>query len=32
MSASTDVKPEDLRTGRGPTPLAAGDVDQLDPA
>jgi hypothetical protein len=32
MSAKTDVKPEDLRTGRGPAPLSQREVDQIDPA
>ena len=32
MSANPDVKPEDLRTGKGLTPISQTDVDQLDPA
>jgi hypothetical protein len=32
MSVHADVKPEDLRTGRGPGPVSQTDVDQLDPA
>lgn len=26
-----DAHPEDLRTGRGPEPVSATDLDQLDP-
>jgi hypothetical protein len=32
LGASTDVRPDDLRTGRGPSPLSTTDVDELDPA
>jgi predicted Zn-ribbon and HTH transcriptional regulator len=32
LSANPDVRPEDLRTGRGVVPLSNTDVDQLDPA
>jgi hypothetical protein len=32
LSANPDVRPDDLRTGRGVAPLSANDVDQLDPA
>jgi hypothetical protein len=32
LSRNPDVGPEDLRTGRGETPLSNSDVDQLDPA
>jgi hypothetical protein len=32
LTANPDVKPEDLRTGRGVTPPSQTDVDQLDPA
>ena len=28
---SPDVRPDDLRTGRGSAPLSPTDVDQLDP-
>jgi hypothetical protein len=32
LTNSPDVKPEDLRTGRGPGDIEETDVDQLDPA
>lgn len=32
LSPSPDVKPDDLRTGRGVAPVSSKDVDQLDPA
>ena len=32
LSANPDVRPEDLRTGRGVAPVSTTDVDQLDPA
>jgi hypothetical protein len=32
MAASPDVKPEDLRTGRGVAQISPNDVDELDPA
>jgi len=32
LSANPDVKPDDLRTGRGVAPLSTTEVDQLDPA
>jgi hypothetical protein len=32
LTDTRDVKPEDLRTGRGVKPLSSADVDQLDPA
>ena len=32
LSSTPDVRPDDLRTGHGPDPLAQSDVDQLDPA
>jgi hypothetical protein len=32
LSANPDVKPDDLRTGRGVDQVAESDVDQLDPA
>jgi predicted Zn-ribbon and HTH transcriptional regulator len=31
LSRNPDVKPDDLRTGRGPSPLDTADVDELDP-
>lgn len=31
LSANPDVKPEDLRTGRGVAPVSTTEVDQLDP-
>jgi hypothetical protein len=31
LGASPDVAPDDLRTGRGPTPLSSNEVDELDP-
>jgi hypothetical protein len=31
LGPSPDVAPEDLRTGRGASPLSSSDVDQLDP-
>jgi hypothetical protein len=31
-NADPDVRPEDLRTGRGVTPLSKTEVDRLDPA
>ena len=31
LGASPDVAPDDLRTGRGTSPLSSADVDQLDP-
>jgi hypothetical protein len=31
-TADPDVRPEDLRTGRGVTPLSKTEVDRLDPA
>jgi hypothetical protein len=32
LRANPNVSPDDLRTGRGPAPLAPSDVDELDPA
>jgi hypothetical protein len=32
LSGNPDVKPEDLRTGRGVPPLSSTEVDELDPA
>ena len=32
LNANPDVRPEDLRTGRGGSPVSTADVDQLDPA
>jgi hypothetical protein len=32
LSASPDVRPDDLRTGRGVAPVSSTDVDELDPA
>jgi hypothetical protein len=32
LSANPDVRPDDLRTGRGGGALSSTDVDQLDPA
>jgi hypothetical protein len=32
LGASMDVRPDDLRTGRPPSPLSTNDVDELDPA
>jgi transposase-like protein len=32
LATSPDVHPEDLRTGRRPSPVSSADVDQLDPA
>jgi hypothetical protein len=32
LGADANVNPDDLRTGRGPTPLSTSDVDELDPA
>jgi transposase-like protein len=32
LGRSADVSPDDLRTGRGPTPLSTSEVDDLDPA
>jgi hypothetical protein len=32
LSANPDVRPDDLRTGRGDAPVSSNDVDQLDPA
>lgn len=32
LSASPDVNPDDLRTGRGVPPVSSTDVDELDPA
>jgi hypothetical protein len=32
LTPSPDVKPEDLRTGRGVPQISANDVDDLDPA
>ena len=32
LAPSPDVKPEDLRTGRGVSQISANDVDELDPA
>lgn len=32
LSANPDVRPEDLRTGRGVPPVSTNEVDQLDPA
>jgi hypothetical protein len=32
LSASPDVRPDDLRTGRGVAPVSSTDVDDLDPA
>jgi hypothetical protein len=32
LGAAGEVKPDDLRTGRGPSPLSTSDVDELDPA
>jgi hypothetical protein len=32
LSANPDVKPDDLRTGRGTPPLTPTEVDDLDPA
>jgi hypothetical protein len=32
LSANPDVRPDDLRTGRGVSPVSTSDVDQLDPA
>jgi hypothetical protein len=32
LGRNPDVHPEDLRTGHGPSPVSAADVDQLDPA
>ena len=32
LSASPDVSPDDLRTGRGVAPVSPTDVDELDPA
>jgi hypothetical protein len=32
LSANPDVKPEDLRTGRGTPPVSTREVDDLDPA
>jgi hypothetical protein len=31
LGARPDVAPDDLRTGRGPTPLSSNEVDELDP-
>lgn len=31
LAPNPDVGPDDLRTGRGPTPVSSADVDQLDP-
>jgi len=30
--SNPDVTPEDLRTGRGVSPVSSKDVDELDPA
>jgi transposase-like protein len=32
LSANPDVKPDDLRTGRGNAPVSTSEVDDLDPA
>jgi transposase-like protein len=32
LGSNPDVHPEDLRTGRRPSPVSSSDVDQLDPA
>ena len=32
LGNNPDVRPDDLRTGRGSGPLSPGDVDPLDPA
>ena len=32
LSANPDVRPDDLRTGRGTPPVSTADVDQLDPS
>ena len=32
LSASPDVSPDNLRTGRGVAPVSSTDVDELDPA
>jgi hypothetical protein len=32
LSANPDVKPDDLRTGRGTPPVSTREVDDLDPA
>ena len=32
LSPSPDVRPDDLRTGRGVAPVSSNDVDTLDPA
>lgn len=32
LGPSPDVKPDDLRSGQRPGPIASNDVDQLDPA
>jgi hypothetical protein len=31
LTHSPDVRPDDLRTGRQPGPIAGGDLDPLDP-